>query len=358
MTRPYRRIGNNANVLFFSIGGQSPNGHRVPCPAAVLIAVVSLAVGLVMLLVGAEGLVRGAASLASRFRVSPLVIGLTVVAFGTSAPELTVNLIAAVEGSADIGIGNVVGSNIANILLILGVSSLIVPLTVKHSTVSKEIPLALLGVVLLFIMGNDQLFDGVGFNAVTRTDGLALMSLFIIFVYYITGLARAERSEQPEIAVEEEVTEYGTLVSAAFTVGGLAGLVIGGRLLIDGAVTVAESAGLSEALIGLTIVAIGTSLPELATSAVAALRGHADIAIGNVIGSNIFNVFWVLGLTSTIIQLPFNLTKNVDVLVSIGSTALLFGLVFIGKRRRLERWQGAILLVLYATYLVYLVQRG
>ena len=325
-----------------------------------LLPILSVVAGLVMLIAGAEGLVRGAASLAARLRVSPLIIGLTVVAFGTSAPELTVNLIAAIQGSADIGIGNVVGSNIANILLILGVSAVIVPLTVTHSTVWKEIPLALLGVVLLFIMGNDQLLDGTGFNAVTRTDGLALMSLFFIFVYYITGLARAEREAEPdgEIPEGEEVTQYSSLLSTALTIGGLVGLVVGGRLLIDGSVTLAEAAGLSEALIGLTIVAIGTSLPELATSAVAALRGHADIAIGNVIGSNIFNVFWVLGLTSTILQLPFNPATNVDVLVSVFATALLFGFMFTGKRRQLERWEGAALLILYAGYIAYLIGRG
>ena len=312
-----------------------------------------------MLIGGAEGLVRGAASFAARLRISPLLTGLTIVAFGPSAPELTVNLIAAVQGSADIGIGNVVGSNIANILLILGVSSMIVPLTVKRGTVWKEIPLALLGVVLLFIMGNDQLFDRVDFNAVTRTDGLALMSLFFIFVYYITGLARSERAEAEAIVtVEDDVMQYTPLISGALTLGGLAGLVVGGRLLVDGAVTLAEAAGLSEALIGLTIVAVGTSLPELATSAVAAIRGHADIAIGNVIGSNIFNVFWVLGLTSTILQLPFNPATNVDVLVSVGSTALLFGLMFLGKKRQLERWQGAFLVLLYAGYILYLVLRG
>ena len=327
------------------------------------LAILSVVIGLVLLIAGAEGLVRGAASLAARLRVSALVIGLTIVALGTSAPELTVNLIAAIQGSADIGIGNVVGSNIANILLILGVASLIVPLTVTRNTVWKEIPLALLGVVLLLIMGNDQFLDGVGFNALTRTDGLALMSLFAIFAYYITGLARAERAAQldevrPEDEEDEQVKQYTAKFSIALTIGGFAGLVIGGRLLVDGSVTLAAAAGLSEAVIGLTVVAIGTSLPELATSAVAAFRGHADIAIGNVIGSNIFNVFWVLGLTSTILQLPFNPTTNIDILVSVASTGLLFGLMFVGRRRQLERWQGGVLLLLYAGYMAYLFVRG
>lgn len=315
-------------------------------------------VGLVILIAGAEGLVRGAASIAAKLRISPLIIGLTVVSFGTSAPELTVNMVAALKGSADIAIGNVVGSNIANILLILGVCALIVPLKVKSSTVWKEIPLALLGVILLFIMGNDQLFDKVPFNALTRTDGLALMSLFIIFMYYIFGMAKTNNQALDADESSENITQYSYPLSAVFILSGLAGLVVGGQLLVSNAVTIAIGFGLSESLVGLTIVAVGTSLPELATSVVAALKKHADIAIGNVVGSNIFNIFWILGLTSTILQLPFNASVNADVLVSVGATMLLFAFMFLGKRHRLERWEGALFLVTYTGYIAYLVQRG
>lgn len=324
-----------------------------------LLAITFVIIGLIILIAGAEGLVRGAASLASRLRVSPLIIGLTVVAFGTSAPELTVNLVSAFEGSAELAIGNIVGSNIANILLILGISALIVPLTVKSNTVWKEIPLALLGVVLLFVFGSDQLFDGVGFNKITRTDGIALMSLFFIFMYYIFSLARAERAAAPqEKEADEEIKTYPVPASVGLTLAGLVGLIIGGRLLVDGAVTIAETAGLSKSLIGLTVIAIGTSLPELATSVVAALKRQTDIAIGNVVGSNIFNVFWILGLTGTLLELPFDPAARIDVLFAVFVTFLLFIFMFTGGRRRLERWEGGLFVALYVGYLGYLIQRG
>ena len=320
-----------------------------------VLELILIIIGLAILVAGAEGLVRGSASLAARFRIPPLVIGLTIVSFGTSAPELTVNIVSALNGSPDLAIGNVVGSNIANILLILGICALIVPLTVKSSTVWKEIPLALLGVSLLYIMGNDQMFDGVAFNAITRTDGLVLMSLMAIFMYYIVGMAKAERTAKKD---EEDIQQYGGGKSILLIVAGLVGLVVGGKLLVDSAVSIAKGLGVSESLIGLTIVGVGTSLPELATSVVAALRKHADIAIGNIVGSNIFNIFWILGLTGTILQLPFNPATSIDVLVAVGATALLFGFMFVGKKHRLTRAEGVAFLSLYVIYLVYLVGRG
>ncbi|QYF91902.1 calcium/sodium antiporter [Massilia sp. PAMC28688] len=324
-----------------------------------LVDITLVVVGLVVLVIGAEALVRGAASLAARLNIPPLVIGLTVVSFGTSAPELTVNLIAAFNGSPDLAVGNVVGSNIGNILLILGVCAMIVPLEVKSSTVWKEIPFALLAVVLVLIMGNDAFFDGFGYNALTRTDGIALLSLMGIFMYYVYGLAMSERGTAQEISdVGEEIKTFSVPVSAGLTLAGLGGLVLGGHLLVTGAVNIAKAAGLSEALIGLTIVAIGTSLPELATSVVAALKKQADIAIGNIVGSNIFNVFFVLGATSTITALPINATLTIDILVSVGATALLLLFMFTGGRHRLVRWEGALFLALYAGYLGYLINRG
>ncbi len=317
-----------------------------------------IVVGLALLIIGAEGLVRGASSIAAKFRISPLIIGLTIVSFGTSAPELTVNIVSALNGSPDLAIGNVVGSNIANILLILGICSMIVPLKVKSSTVWKEIPLALLGVCLLFVMGNDVLIDGVAFNAVTRTDGIVLMSLMVVFMYYIVGMARGERSKEVKSEGGESIERYPAWVSTLMMVGGLVGLVFGGRLLVNAAVSIAQAAGLSESLIGLTVVGIGTSLPELATSVVAALRKQADIAIGNIVGSNIFNIFWILGLTGTLLQLPFNAAASVDVLVSVGATAMLFIFMFLGKRHELTRPQGAIFLATYIGYIGFLIQRG
>lgn len=325
-------------------------------------SLLAIIAGLVILILGAEGLVRGASSLAAKFKVSPLVIGLTVVSFGTSAPELTINILAALQGSPDLAVANVVGSNIANILLILGVSAIIVPLAVKSSTVWKEIPLALLGIILIFILGNDVLFDGTPLNVLTRTDGIALLALMVIFMYYIFGMAKSDREKAVDAELNEEEKDdirlYSGLMSVVLTFVGLAGLVVGGRFLVTGAIDIAQAAGLSEALIGLTIVAIGTSLPELATSVVAALRKHADIAIGNVVGSNIFNVFFVLGTTSSILPLPISNELNFDISVAVVATALLFVFMFTGKKRRLVRWEGILFVGMYVTYLVYLVYRG
>lgn len=328
--------------------------------------ILAIIIGLVILVLGAEGLVRGASSIAAKLRISPLIIGLTVVAFGTSAPELTVNLVSALQGSPDLAIANVVGSNTINILLILGICAIIVPLTVKSSTVWKEIPLALMGVFLVGVMANDQVFDGVGFNALTRTDGIMLLSLMAIFIYYIFGVAKSDREKKADAKVEaslakdedSDIKEYSGWQSVGLTALGLAGLVIGGRMLVTGAVDVASAAGLSEALIGLTIVAIGTSLPELATSVVAAIKKQSDIAIGNIVGSNIFNVFFVLGITSTVTPLPVSDALNIDIMVSIIATTLLFMFMFTSGKRNLVRWEGILFVLLYAAYLVYLIMRG
>lgn len=309
-----------------------------------------LVVGLVVLILGAEYLVRGASSLARRLGVSALVIGLTIVAFGTSTPELTVNLYAAMTGATDIAIGNIVGSNIANILLILGVSAAIAPLVVAHSTTWKEIPFALLAMGLVWIFGNDLLLNGVGVNALTATEGFALLGIFAIFMYYIIGLARSEPAGDVE-----EARQYSLSYSVLCIVGGLAALVLGGRLLVDQAVTIAELVGLSEAVIGLTVVAVGTSLPELATSVIAAIRGQNDIAVGNVVGSNIFNVLWILGLSSTIAPLPMSQALSLDTLVGVGATMLLFLILFVGKRHTIERWQGVSFVLLYVVYVTFLV---
>jgi len=321
-----------------------------------LLNILFLSVGLVVLIAGAEALVRGAVSISSKLGIPALVIGLTVVSFGTSAPELTVNIASVLNGSPDLAIGNVIGSNIANIFLILGVCAVIRPLSVKSSTVWKEIPLALLGISLIFIMGNDVLIDGAGVNAISRSDGIVLMSLMAIFMYYIVGLAKADKSKG--IESDDGIKQYGTWSSVGMVLLGFGGLVVGGQLLVTAAVDIAGAAGLSESLIGLTVVGIGTSLPELATSVVATRKGQIDIAIGNVVGSNIFNIFWILGLSGTILQLPFNSSASVDVLVAVGATLLLFIAMFLGKKHKLTRLEGAGFLVLYAGYLVFLVQRG
>lgn len=315
--------------------------------------VILLLIGLAILIAGAEALVKGSSSLARRMGITPLVIGLTVVAFGTSTPELFVNIYSAFKGASDIAIGNIVGSNIANILLILGLSAAVTPLAVKKSTIWKEIPFALLAVVLVFLMGNDALFDKTPFNELTRTDGFALISIFIIFLYYIVGLAKASDGSNAE-----EVKPLTIPFSLFLTLVGIACLVAGGKLLVDQAIVLARLAGMSEALIGLTVVAVGTSLPELATSVVAAMHKEVDIAVGNIVGSNIFNVFWILGITSLILPLSFNPRINADVGVSILATVLLFLAMFVGKKHKLERWQGIFFVALYGIYLGYLIMRG
>ena len=328
-----------------------------------LFSILGIIGGLGVLIAGAESLVRGAASLATKLRISALVIGLTVVSFGTSAPELVVNIVSALQDAPDLAVGNVVGSNIMNVLLILGISAIIVPLTVKSSTIWKEIPLALLGTILLFIMVNDITIDGDAANALTRSDGLVLIAIMGIFMYYVFGMAVKDRNGTSEDDATsapgtEKIHNYPLLISIGLTILGLIGLVGGGRLLVTGAVDIATSFGVSEALIGLTIVAIGTSLPELATSVVAAVRGQSDIAIGNVVGSTIFNVLFVLGTTSVILPLPISSTLSFDVFVSIIALSLLFAFMFIGKKKKLLRWEGILFVLLYIIYLVYLIQRG
>jgi cation:H+ antiporter len=312
------------------------------------------AVGFVLLIKGADLLVTGASSLAKRIGVSSLMIGLTIVAFGTSMPELVVSLLASAQGNTDIAIGNVIGSNIANILLILGVSAMIYPLAVQRGTVWKEIPFALLAVVMLIVMANDVLLDGAASSALSKIDGLALLGFFVIFLYYVFGLAKNGNANGEDESVELFSIGRSVLMISA----GLVGLVLGGKWIVDGAVAFASSLGVSEALIGLTVVAVGTSLPELATSAVAAYRRNVDIAIGNVIGSNIFNIFWILGLSAIIKPLPFASSLNADLLMVVLATSLLFLALFVGKRQILERWQGGVFVAMYVAYTIFLIFRG
>lgn len=326
-----------------------------------LLDLILIIIGLAILIGGAETMVRGAASLALKLRISPLVIGLTVVSFGTSAPELIVNIYAALDGAPDLAIGNVIGSNLANILLVLGVSAIIIPLTVKSSTVWKEIPFALLGAVLLFLIANDVLFNDGSVNIISRTEGMALLAIMLIFFHYVFGVAKKDQA-RPKHKIESQsngIHKYSISLSLFMTIVGVVGLVIGGRLLVDNSVDIAKSAGLSEALIGITIIGIGTSLPELATSVVAALKRQTDLAIGNIIGSNIFNVFWIIGLTATIAPIPYNTVLNPDAILVIIATLLLFAFMFFGKKRhQLERWEGGVFLAIYISYLVYLALRG
>lgn len=309
-------------------------------------------IGFVLLVKGADFLVDGSVSIAKRFNISNLAIGLTLVAFGTSAPELAVNITSGLKGETDLAIGNIIGSNIANVFLILGVSAVIYPLTVRHNTVWKEIPLSFLAALLVGFMANDVFIEGAGQNVITRIDGLALISFFVIFLYYTFNIAKQGGEMNFESVEKIPISKSVTLIAA-----GLVGLIVGGKWIVDGAIAIAQYSGISQSIIGLTIVAIGTSLPELATSAVAAYKKHSDIAIGNIVGSNIFNIFWILGLSATINPLPFGAGNNYDIFVMISASLLLFVFLFIGKRNILERWQGALFLVLYFIYLTSLIMR-
>jgi cation:H+ antiporter len=303
--------------------------------------------GFIVLIKGADLLVDGASSVAKKMDVSDLIIGLTVVAFGTSAPELFVNLLASIDGNTDLAIGNILGSNIANILLILGVASVIYPISVQKSTIWKEIPFSLLAALAMGVLANDRLIDGKSFSELSRSDGLILLGFFSIFLYYIVEVGRKTVSTK-----DDEVKTLSTVKSIVFILLGLVGLVLGGKWIVDGAIAMTADFGVSQSFVGLTVVAIGTSLPELATSAVAAYKKNTDIAIGNVVGSNIFNIYWILGLSSVIKPLPFSPANNTDILMTIIASVLLF--IFIGRNHLLQRWQGIMFLLIYILYTVYL----
>lgn len=315
-----------------------------------------LAAGLALLVKGADWLVDGAAAVAKRLGISTLVVGLTIVAFGTSMPELVVNVFAAIHGTAAVAFGNVIGSNIANLLLILGIAALITPLKVQHSTVWKEVPFSLLAAVVLLVVSNKLLLDRIDIQALGRIDGLVMLGFLAVFLVYVFELAR-RRGEQHEEGVEE-IEARGKGKSALLIIGGIAALYFGGQWVVDGAVTLARALHLSEFLISATIISIGTSLPELVTSIAAARKRQADLAVGNVVGSNIFNIFFVLAVTALVAPVAIPSYINTDMLVLIGATFALFLFMFIGKRHALERWQGGIFLAGYAAYLAFLIIRG
>lgn len=309
--------------------------------------------GFYLLIKGSDYLVKGASAIARTLGVSILVIGLTIVAFGTSAPEFFVNIISAARGSTDIAIGNIFGSNLANILLILGITALIKPIILKSSTVWKEIPLSLLGIILVFVFGNDVLFDGFSENMISRAEGLGLLGFFIVFLVYTFGI-----SKDAELSDEMHVEQMKFTKSFIYTLGGLIGLGIGGRFVVEGASNIAQIYGVSQNLIALTIVSVGTSLPELVTSIVAIRKGYSDLAIGNIVGSNIFNIFFVLAASAVVRPLPFDAANIVDAFAVMTATLLLFVVLFIGKRHVIERWSGVTFLVMYAGFLTFISIRG
>ncbi len=308
--------------------------------------------GFVFLIKGADLLVDGSSSLAKKFWISDIVIGLTIVAFGTSAPELVVNVSSSLKGATGITIWNVLGSNIANILLILGVAALIYPIKVAKNTLSREVVLSIMAAIIFAVFINDQRIDGASQSLVTRSEGILLIILLGYYLYYLFAKTAAENAESTE-----QVQTMQWRKSLLWIVLWLAGLILGGEWIVNGAVAIANKIGISERIIGLTIIAIGTSLPELATSAVAAYKKNADIALGNVIGSNIFNILFILGISSVITPIPAMAGTNNDLLILAIASALIlvFGYGLVGKKRQIGKREGLFMVLLYLSYLGYLV---
>ncbi|MDY7009214.1 MAG: calcium/sodium antiporter [Planctomycetota bacterium] len=318
---------------------------------SLVLPTVMIVSGLVLLIAGAEAMVRGAASLAKKMSISEIAIALTVVAFGTSAPELLISIFAAGGGQHEIVFGDVIGSNMANTLLILGVAGLIYPLTVQKNTVWKEIPFLLLATLVVFMLVNDSWGGAGAANLLSRTDGLVLLGFLAIFLIYTFGISRIESVDQ------YDVVTYSYRTSGLMIVGGLAALFFGGRFTVNGAIDVATQLGVSKKLIACTIIAGGTSLPELATSAVAAYRKRCDIAVGNIVGSCILNLLMVLGISGVVYPIAYSSLFNVDSLAMIAATIVLFLTMFTGKKRKLDRWEAVLLLMGYVAYVGYLVHR-
>lgn len=297
-------------------------------------------------------LVDGSSSLAKKYNIPNIVIGLTVVAFGTSAQEFIVSTYAAYKGNSDIAIGNVVGSNIFNIFFILGVSALIFPLTILRNTVFKEIPLSLLAALVLYFLVDDILLSKGTENIISFADGLVLLSFFVIFMYYLVHLAKTSGDDE-DISIKD-MTKYKSLL---LIIGGLVLLVCGGKIFVDSAVDLSLGFGMNQAVIGLTIVAAGTSLPELATSVVATLKKNSDIAVGNIVGSNIFNIFFILGISALISPLPKGNITDIDMYVCIIASILLFGTCYVFGKQKITKIEGILFLLCYIVYIGYQINQ-
>lgn len=319
-------------------------------------------VGIVLIVAGANFLTDGAAALARRFGLSPLMVGLTIVAFGTSAPELVVSLTSALAGNSDISLGNVVGSNIFNVFGIAGITAIIAPLSITKSTIRKEIPLMILASVVLTVMIFDALLRGLPNqeNIISRSEGLVLLGFFSIFLAYTIAISKPSELIEPQKtdnkdSEEDKIKQKPIWFLLICIVGGLAALVYGGDLFVTSASNIAQAFGVSEAVIGLTIVAAGTSLPELATSVVAALKGEQEVAVGNVVGSNIFNIFFILGLTASITPIGLGGLTMFDFASMIAAAVLLYFLAVFFGDRKITRIEGGILLACYIAYTTYLL---
>lgn len=312
-----------------------------------------LLIGFILLIKGADYFVEGASGIAKLLRVPPILIGLTIVAFGTSSPEAAVSIRAAVNGNNGIALGNVVGSNVFNISLIIGITAMLNPLQVERETVRKEIPFTLLASILLLVLVSDTLLQGLAINQITMGDGLVLGCFFLIFMFYLLEVALHSRER------DEEMTAFCPKTmgkNVLFTAGGLAAIISGGELVVRSSTTIAKTLGMSETMIGLTIVAVGTSLPELITSVTAAVKKQSEIAVGNIVGSNIFNILFVLGISSAIHPIGVDPKIFFDIRLMILYTAIL--LIFSRTHHKISRKEGFVLLLSYLFYAVHVILRG
>lgn len=317
-------------------------------------AYVLLVFGFVLLVKGADYFVLGASGVAKKLRVPALLIGLTIVAFGTSSPEAAVSILAAVKGNNGIAIGNVLGSNLFNMTFIIGMAALFFPLAVEKQTVRKEIPIMLLSAFALAALSADHIFSTTSkVMSIERGDGIVLLLFFSVFMYYIFEVARNSRESTP---MQEEINKAETFKMILFTIGGLVAIIFGGNVVVNSATDIARSFGLSETVIGLTIVAIGTSLPELVTSVVASLKKQSDIAVGNIVGSNIFNVLFILGISSVISPLSVDSSLIVELTLNILITVIFLG--FSRTKHTISKKEGFVLLSMYIAYVVYLLSQS
>ena len=320
-----------------------------------IFAFVLLIIGFVLLVKGADVFVDGSSSIAKFFKIPSIIIGLTIVAFGTSAPEAAVSIIAGINGSNGIAVGNVIGSNMFNLLMVIGISAVIKPIVIQRQIVTKDFPYMLLATLALAVMSYDVLFGNGSSNVISRNEAIILLLLMGIFLFYTISSALRYRKENISNESEEEKPKYSIGISILLTIGGLAGIIIGGQLVVDSAEKIALGFGMSETLVGLTIIAVGTSLPELVTSIMAARKGESDIAVGNVVGSNIFNLLFVLPASAVITPMGINSQSLTDMIILIGISILTY--FFCVTKKKVNRIEGAILAALYAAYLAYAIIR-
>ncbi|WP_078547818.1 calcium/sodium antiporter [Litchfieldia alkalitelluris] len=315
-----------------------------------------LFIGFALLIKGADYFVEGSSNIATLLKVPPLLVGLTIVALGTSSPEATVGILAALHGSADVAVGNVVGSNIFNITFVIGVTALLNPLQVESTTIRKEIPFTLLASVALLVLMADVFLQFSDSNFITRSDGLILLLFFSVFMYYIIEIAMNSRESNPKDTTMDDGQKKTWGKYILFTIGGLVAIIFGGNLVVESSTEIAYAWGMSETLVGLTIVAVGTSLPELITSVTASIKKQSEIALGNIVGSNIFNILFVLGTTSVISPLAVDPKVFSDLIFMIAFTIVL--LIFSISRSRVGRYEGMTLAAAYVVYMVFIIIRN